>query len=176
MRKVVLYIAVSLDGFIADKNEGVSWIAGDNSDPSNQGSYNDFSNTIDTVILGYKTYNQIITELSVDKWIYDDKKTYVLTSKNITDKHNIYFKNNLIKLINDLKQDNGKNVWICGGASIVNQLRDYNLIDQYIITVVPTILGEGIKLFENKNYSLNLKLVSTKSYNGFVDLVYDVCK
>ena len=82
MRKVVIYIAMSLDGYIADKNGSVSWLGGDGSDKDNFGSYPEFIETVDTVILGYTTYNQIVTELSPDVWPYDGKATYVPTHRD----------------------------------------------------------------------------------------------
>ena len=92
MRKVISYIAMSIDCYIADKDGSVSWLSGDGSDPENGGSYNDFIGTVDTVILGYKTYNQIVTELSPEAWVYADKMRYVITHKNIkkSRKYSIY--------------------------------------------------------------------------------------
>ncbi len=70
MRKTILYIAMSLDGYIADRDGGVAWLAGDGSSPDHPGSYPRFYESIDTVILGYATYRQIVTELFPDGWIY----------------------------------------------------------------------------------------------------------
>ncbi len=84
MRKIKLYIAISLDGFIADKNGSVAFLGGDGSDEQNFGSYLDFIETIDTVILGHSTYNQIVTELSPDEWAYKGKTSYVLTHRDIS--------------------------------------------------------------------------------------------
>lgn len=171
MRKVILYIAISLDGYIADKAGGVSFLGGDDSDTENMGSYPSFIETIDTVIMGYNTYNQLVTELSPDKWVYNDKKTYVLTNKDIQSTDNIIFTNNdLQTLIEHLKLEDGKNIWICGGASIVNQALE--IIDDFCITIIPTILGDGVPLFEKHQKELKLKLISTMQYNGMVDLVY----
>ncbi len=174
MRKVILYIATSLDGYIADKNGDVNWLQGDGSDKDNMGSYPEFIDTIDTVILGYSTYNQIITELSVDSWVYAGKTTYVFTSKDIkSDNDEIIITNdNLCEFINFLRQQSGKNIWICGGANIANQLITNDLIDEYHISTIPVILGEGIKLFTT-NKNIKLKLKSTINYNGIVDLVYE---
>lgn len=66
MRKIILYVAASVDGFIADKNGGVSWLQGDDSDLQAEGTYNRFIESVDTIILGYSTYHQIVTELSPD--------------------------------------------------------------------------------------------------------------
>ena len=173
MRKIVLYIAMSLDGYIADKLGNVSWICGDGSEPKNVGSYDTFIQTVDTVILGYKTYYQIITELSPEAWPYDGKTSYVITHNNLENQENIIFCDNLYELIKNLKNKNGKDIWICGGSEIVNQLIDFNLIDKFCITIVPTILGDGIKLFKKHKEKINLKFISSQSYNGFVDLIYE---
>ena len=157
MRKIILYIAMSLDGYIADKFGGVSWLGGDGSDSKNPGSYEEFMETIDTVILGYNTYHQIITELSPDIWVYNNKMSYVITHKHFEDKDNIRFTDDLENLILKLKQEKGKDIWICGGAKIVHQLIFLNLIDEFYFTIIPTILGEGIRLFENLMLSLSSK-------------------
>lgn len=174
MKKVVLYIAMSLDGYIADKNRGVGWLAGDGSDRGHLGSYPDFINTIGTVILGYKTYCQIVTELSPDVWVYAGKKTYVMTHNRQKSTDEIIFTNReLSGLIRELKHEDGKDIWICGGASIVNQLLDLDLIDVFCITVIPTILGGGTALFSAHEKEFPLKLISTQNYNGMTDLVYE---
>ncbi len=172
--KVKLYIAMSLDGYVADIKSGVDFLKGDGSDEDNFGSYTEFYDSIDTVILGHNTYQQIKTELSPDEWPYEGKSSYVLTNKKIDNTDNIIFTNeDIIKLIDKLKKENGKGVWICGGANIVNQFHEKGLIDQYIISVIPTILGDGIKLFAKHDLETKLKLISTKSYNGIVDLIYE---
>lgn len=172
MRKIVIYISMSLDGYVADKNGGIGFLCGDGSDPNHAGSYPSFIETVDTVILGYTTYHQIVTELSPDEWVYKGKTTYVLTSKSIESTENIIFVNTDINdLLNTLKNTEGKDIWICGGASIVNQT--LNMADKYCITVIPTILGDGIPLFTKHQNELALSLVSSTQYNGMVDLVYE---
>jgi dihydrofolate reductase len=173
MKEVVLYIAMSLDGYIADKNGGVGWLCGDGSDTKNEGSYSGFFKTIDTVILGYKSYHQIITELSPDAWVYANKKSYVITHNKLESSDGIIFTDkNLIDLITEIKSENKKDIWICGGAAIANQLIDFDLIDRFCISVIPTILGDGIRLFGTHEKAIDLKLISTQSYNGITDLVY----
>lgn len=175
MRKVILYIAMSLDGFIADKDGGVGWLSDQDENNQNFGSYSDFIKTIDTVILGYKTYHQLVTELSSDKWFYSGMKSYVLTHKDEKNTSEIVFTTQNPKdLVLKLKEEQGKDIWICGGASIANQLIKLNLIDRYHITIIPTILGSGVRLFNDDNVDIKLKLISTENYNGMTDIVYEI--
>ncbi len=173
MRKVVLYIAMSLDGYIADKSGGVGWILGDGSAEESLGSYEEFITTVDTVILGYNTYHQITTELSPKKWVYEGMQSYVFTRKFYKNKTGITFiDDDFESFIMNLKKQSGKKIWICGGASIINQLIALDLIDEYYVTIIPTILGSGIKLFGDLKNEIKLKLELTRHYNGMVDLSY----
>ena len=81
MRKVVLFIAMSLDGYIADSKGSVEWLTGQGNDEDNIDSYSEFVKDIDTVVMGWNTYHQIVTELSPEDWVYDDFTTYVVTHK-----------------------------------------------------------------------------------------------
>lgn len=174
MRKVVLYIAMSLDGFIAEKSGGVEWLKGDGSQPDSLGSYPAFYESIDTVILGYTTYHQVVTELFPEGWIYSGKKSYVLTHKNLQSTEDIVFTDrNLKELLLDLKGEDSGDIWICGGANIIAQLLEFDLIDRFCISVIPMILGEGIPLFQNRLVQKELRLLSTYHYDGIVDLVYE---
>ncbi|WP_305768735.1 dihydrofolate reductase family protein [Candidatus Epulonipiscium viviparus] len=173
MPKVIVYIAMSLDGYIADENGGVNWLHGDGSDIKNIGSFLEFIETVDTVILGSTTYDQIVNELSPKEWAYKGKQTYVLTNKEYNSREEIIFTNqNIGMLIDNIKKKNNKNIWICGGANIISQFHNENLIDEYWITIIPIILGNGLRLFNAKNIAVNLKLLATRSYNGIVDLKY----
>lgn len=173
MRKAVLFIAMSLDGFIADSNGGVGWLHGQGSDSENIDVYSEFVKGIDTVLMGWNTYNQITTELSPAEWIYSDFTTYVFTHREMDSTEQIRFTNeNPVTLLERLKSGEGKNIWICGGANIVRQLVKADLIDQYYISVIPTLLGSGIRLFGNEGREIKLKLCSTQTYNGITDLVY----
>jgi len=165
---------MSLDGYIADPDGGVDWLGGDGSDNDNPGSYPAFIETIDTIILGYKTYHQVVTELSPGKWMYSGKKTYVLTHRRMESADEIIFTDeNLSELIERIRHSDGKDIWICGGAAIANQFLALDVIDQFCVSIIPTILGDGVRLFDKYQKDHPLKLVSTRSYNGIVDLVYE---
>ncbi|MDE6953424.1 MAG: dihydrofolate reductase family protein [Erysipelotrichales bacterium] len=171
MRKIILYIAMSLDGKIADENGNVNWLVGDDIHDTSS-TYDNFIQNIDTVIMGYNTYHQVVTELSPDTWVYKGLKTFVFTHKSLTSSYGIEFINeSIVDKIQQLKQENGKDIWICGGASIIQPLIENHLIDIYRISIIPTILGKGISLFSS--YSQNLKLIESKTINGIIELIYE---
>lgn len=174
MRKIVLYIAMSLDGYVADVNGGVSWLTGDYSDSEAAGSYPEFYETIDTVIMGWRTYHQVTTELVPGDWPYKGKQSYVITHRALENEPGICFYNgDLGELIEKLKKETGKNIWICGGAEVVQQLVKEKRIDRFCFSVIPTILGSGVRLLPTLQSEEKLKLIKTESYNGIVDLVYE---
>ena len=172
MRKAILYIAMSLDGYIADQNGGVSWLVGDGSDSGHPGSYPDFIQTVDTVVLGYRTYHQIVSELSPENWVYHGLKSYVLTHRKLASTEEISFTDQSpADLVSKLKNDSGSGIWICGGADVVNQLLESRLIDEFFISVIPTVLGGGVRLFTAER-PMDLSLLSVLHYNGIVELRY----
>ena len=154
MRKVILYIAVSLDGYIADGKGAVDWIGGHDENVEMEDTFTPFFSGVDMVIMGRKTYNQIVTE------------TYK--------KKNICFNNiDVCRFVEELKQKSVKNIWICGGAEVAQQLISNNLIDTYHLVVIPVILGGGISLFGGFTRKIDLTLVETKKYNGIVEVIYN---
>lgn len=173
MRKVSLFIAMSLDGYIADRKGGVDWLEGQGDDHEDPDAYAEFVKNIDTVLMGWNTYHQIVTELSPKEWVYNDLTTYVITHNEHVSTEKIRFTSDSpVDLVKRLKKENGKGIWICGGANLVQQLVNEDLIDCYYITVIPTLLGSGIRLFENGKQEMKLRLLRTQSYNGMTDLVY----
>lgn len=173
MRKISLFIAMSLDGYIADSRGGVDWLKGQGCDNENIDAYSEFVKNIDTIIMGWNTYYQVVIELSPQEWVYNDFTTYVITHKEHASSEKIRFVNiDPVDLAQRLKAETGKDIWVCGGANIVQQFVNENLIDCYYITVIPTLLGAGIRLFENGRHEIKLKLLRTQSYNGMTDLIY----
>lgn len=174
MRKVNLFIAMSLDGYIADAKGGVDWIAGQGNNEENIDTYSEFIKDIDTVLMGWNTYYQVTTELSPNNWVYEGMTTYVFTHQQEKSTDEIKFTDeNPVYLINKLKQQNGKDIWICGGADLIQQLIKGELVDKYYISIIPTLLGKGLRLFGESFQEQKLKLINTKNYNGIVDIVYE---
>lgn len=173
MREITLFIAMSLDGYIADKNGGVSWLGGQGNDEENIDTYAAFVKEIDTILMGWNTYRQVVTELSPTKWVYEDFTTYVITHKKCRSSERVRFTSEKpATLLKQLKTETGKGIWICGGANLIKQLVDEDLIDRYHISVIPTILGDGIRLFGSAQKEIKLKLCRTQTYNGITDLIY----
>lgn len=120
-RKTVLYIGMSLDGFIADRDGGVDWMEAAASGTGDDG-YSTFLQTVDTIVMGHTTYCQIVTGLSRGKWPYDGLQAYVITHRNGGSDQIRFTCQEPAALISRLKKESGKDIWICGGADIANQL------------------------------------------------------
>ena len=173
MKEVILFIGMSLDGYIADCNGNVDWMNGQCENEDNMDTYSDFIKGIDTVIMGWNTYHQVVTELSPTEWIYSDLTSYVITHREIPSTDNIIFtQEDPCDLVKKLKQEQGKNIWIYGGSHIIQQLMKEDFIDTYYISIIPTILGNGIPLFKTMKKELKLQLIKTQTYNGITDLIY----
>ena len=147
MTKIVLYIATSQDGFIADKNGGVDWLPQpkDNAELETVG-YIDLISRIDTILMGSNSYKQI---LGFGDWGWINKQTYVFTSKPLeSEKPCITITHNSpLELIAKLKErESRKDIWLLGGAKLAQSFEQEDLIDEIILTIVPQTLGEGITL------------------------------
>ncbi|HIR51929.1 MAG TPA: dihydrofolate reductase [Candidatus Onthovicinus excrementipullorum] len=173
MKKVTLFIAMSLDGYIADCSGGVDWLTGTGTQETD--SYGDFIQEIDTVIMGGNTYRQIITQLSPNIWPYEGMKSYVITHRGtVASRDDIYMVHQSpCDLVRQLREQDGKGIWICGGAQVVRQLMEADLIDRYHFSVMPVLLGDGIPLLVPGMRKHLLRLVRTQSYNGITDLIYE---
>lgn len=164
MGKTILYIAQSLDGYIATEDNSIEFLNKYAKHIEVINYYKKFIETIDIQVMGSKTYNEIIKQTN-GIWPYTNHISYVFTTKIKTDNEYIKFVNkDVINFVKELqKQD--KNIWIVGGSKIVKPLVQNNLIDEYVICVSENILGNGVKLFDHvKNEKLNLtKVRKTKN-------------
>ena len=170
-RKVILYIAMSLDGYIATHDNGLEFLSLVE-EKGQDYSYTDFVNSIDTVIVGRKSYDKVIS-MGLE-YPHTDKDLYIIThNPEPTVGSTKFYTGDLKELVLDLKDKKGKNIYVDGGSEIVNQLLTENLIDEFYISIIPVLLGEGISLFRDGRPDLILKLVSSKSFNkGLVQLHY----
>lgn len=173
MRKTTLFIAMSLDGYIADAKGGADWLNGQDPDAVAEDFYAEFIKTADTVLMGWNTFDQIVRELSPDEWPYSGLSTYVFTHRTLPDSKDIHFtKEDPCTLLKRLKQGEGKDIWICGGARLIEGIVQEEAINPFWITVIPVLLGGGIRLFPTLKAPQELALVDVRHSNGMVDLLY----
>ena len=170
-RQVILYIAMSLDGYIARANDDLEFLSIVEQEGQDYGYY-DFVKTVDTVILGRKTYDKIIS-MGFD-FPHTDKDSYIITKTPRPSIGSVrFYTDDLTTLVKTLKSSEGKNIYCDGGAEIVNELLKNDLIDEFIISVIPILLGNGIKLFKNDRPEQNIQLISATSFEkGLVQLHY----
>ena len=172
MRQAILYIAMSLDGYIADMHGGVGWLPAVEDAPAAD-SYDAFVRSVDTVVMGWNTYRQLVTELSPGTWVYADLTSYVITHRSCDDREGIRFTDRSpCELLRALRKEKGRDIWICGGASLAQQLMKENLIDVYRVSVIPVILGNGIRLFGELEQSIPLCPLAAENRGGFTELIY----
>lgn len=174
MKKIKLYIAASLDGYIARPDGDLDWLM-EFSNPSKEDyGYKDFFESVDTVIMGGRTYRDIICMDVV--WPYTDKTTYVVTRNPIMVKENInLITKNIIETIHQLREENGKDIWLVGGGELITMLLNQDLVNEMIITYIPVILGNGIPLFPNNPKESKWNLVENKGYkNGVLQVQYKI--
>jgi len=170
-RKVILYIATSLDGYIATKNENLDFLSLVEQEGEDYG-YADFIKTVDTVIVGRKSYDKVLS-MGFD-FPHADKKSYIITRTPKPPIGNIqFYTENLEALILKLKEKDGQNIFVDGGAEIVNLMMNDNLIDVFCVSIIPVLLGDGIRLFQDNRPELQLKFVRSETFkSGLVQIWY----
>ncbi len=172
-RKVILYIATSLDGYIAGPNDDLSFLKLVQTEGEDYG-YSEFYKTVDTVIMGRKTFDWVTKEIS--GLPHPNKKTYIITRTKRQDIGNTkFYTGNLKYLVLKLKNKKGKNIFCDGGAEIIHELLQDKLVDELIISIVPLLLGKGTRLFKDGRSLQKLSHISTKSFpKGLIQIHYSI--
>lgn len=174
MRKLTVYIASSLDGYIAKPNDDLSFLKLVEKEGEDYG-YEEFISTIDTIILGRKTYDWVLKEIGPSYYDNGKRSVYVITRTERPRVGNTtFFTGDLTKLIQQLKaESSSQNIYCDGGAEIINELLKNDLIDEFIISLVPVFVGDGIRLFKEGRPEQQLELVNAKTYDtGLVQVHY----
>lgn len=175
MRQVILYIAMSLDGYIATPDGSVSFLDDFHDETVGDYGYQDFISTIDTCLMGSNTYKAILG-FGIP-WPYEDQETYVITSNpqlTIESPKTKALTDNSIEMIKQLKEVvSGSDIWLVGGGQLVHSVLNEDLLDQMIISIIPKLLGEGIRLFPETNLPSAWELVDQKTFKtGIIVLTY----
>ncbi len=170
MSQIVIYVAVSADGFIATPDGGVAWLE---AFPAQDVGYDEFFATVGTVVLGRATYEQV---LGFGPWPYAEKRGVVLSSRPLeglpagVEVH----AGDVRELATELRRD-PRDTWLVGGAQVFSAFLDAHAVDRLELYVAPVLLGGGIPLFAPSARVRSLTLVGTERFeNGLVRLAYEV--
>lgn len=172
-RKVVVYIAQSLDGYIASETDDLTWLSMVEV-PGEDYGYSVFIGSVDTVIMGRRTYEKV--KDFGEHFIHEGRKCYVV-SKTIegSDRNVEYYGGDLRELVLKLKGQPGKDIFVDGGGETIRSLRDEDLIDEYVVSIIPIMLGRGIRLFPETGRAMRsvLLMEDCKTFpSGLVQLKY----
>lgn len=171
MAHVILYTAVSLDGYIARADGSVEWLSEYDSDGEDF-DYVDFYRSIDCLVMGANTYRQV---RSFGEWPYAGKKTFVFSSQESpAGSIDVEFVSGRVRpVLKRIETLRFKKIWLVGGRKLVWSFCEEALIDEFILTIIPILLGEGIPLFSPGCDEVNLQLIQTRKYpGGLVQLHY----
>jgi dihydrofolate reductase len=189
MRKVKVFIAQSVDGYIADWDGGLDFLKiveplaidegedgltyGESAAEPEDYGYADFMRDVDTIIIGRKTYD-VVCSFDIP-FPHTGKECYVWSRTRTGSDGNVtYYGGDVAELVKELKSKEGGTIYIEGGGELIRELRNHNLIDEYIISVIPAFVGEGVPLFlPSSRVKVELELVSSRRFeSGLVQLKY----
>ncbi len=167
-RTVSCYIAMSLDGYIARKNDSLDWLY--KVEVEGDVGYADFIETIDTVVMGRRTYDWLMEETK-GEYPYMDKKTYVFSrSASGANEHVRFTAEAVAEFVERLQQEPGKGIWVVGGGKLLHDFLKEQLIDEWIISIAPVLIGDGIPLFSAMDIETEFTLVSAKQFGQFTQM------
>lgn len=176
--KISVFIATSLDGYIAKKNGDIDWLVKFNpptgADEDKDCGFSKFFSGIDVLIMGRNTY-EVVSRF--DAWPYQGKRVVVLSSTltSVCEQAEL-FTGDITHLVEKLHADGIKHIYVDGGVT-VSQFLNAGLVDQLIISLIPVVLGSGIPLFSEINNDKWCRLISSKPYsNGLMQLQYEIVK
>jgi len=169
--EIVYYVACSLDGYIATTEGSVDWLESFDGGGEYYG-YEEFNQSIDALVMGSGSYEFVLQH---GDWPYADKPCWVFTSRSMPVAHpSVTLTQEDPGLVVDSLRERGfRKIWLVGGGALAGSFSAQNLITEYMITIIPVLLGEGIRLFEGTPGTHTLSLVDSKRYSdGVVQLVH----
>ena len=180
--RVTIHMAASLDGFIARKDGSVDWLEtsdefvdGDTMDPD---FVEAFLKTIDCYVMGSRTYETALRfEAQGLGWSYGDKPTFVLTSRELPRTRDTveFYSGDLAQFVNGRLRPTFRSTWIVGGGVVSAACLRLGLADEVRYSILPVVIGDGIRFFENLDRDIALHLAEVKAYkSGMVELLYEV--
>lgn len=174
MTQVQLFIATTIDGFIARENGSLDWLFNLSNPNQIDHGYGDFISGIDTVVMGRKTYDDVLG-FGIE-WPYNNCTSYVVTNNSnfSVSTGNTFVLNELNKdSVEQLRSKSLANIWVVGGGEIITQFLNFEEIDEMTLSIIPVILGEGIRLFPGAPKESEFELIRTEAFEtGVVNLKY----
>lgn len=168
MRKVVFYGAISLDGFLSDENDSLQWLF--ETDLAQTSTYESFEKQVDTVVMGYVTYQEA-KKMVGDAPFYPGKNKIIFSRTQKEDlKDTKFIAGDIVDILDSLKKQAGETIWIVGGGNILKPLLEENMIDEYWIQIAPVLLRKGKRLFEEGNYNYRLEFIESTQMGELTEL------
>jgi len=173
-RKIVVNIAMSADGYVARSDGSLEWLT-KRSAPKSFYGLPKFSRSIDAKILGRKTFDlslQMGASFSVNDvhYVFSRRPAPASVPAGVQ-----FVTESISAFAERLRKQAGKNIWMMGGGEIIGSFLDEHVIDEFIITVVPTFIGEGIPLIAPRHREVALRLLSLRRFSdGVVQFHYEV--
>lgn len=179
------YVATSLDGFIAEPDDGLDWLTGyegsydgPGAEPM-KGSYDRFYDGVGAMVSGSTTYEWVLRH--IEEWPYAGKPFWVLTTRELAapagGNADVRLTRGSVREIHPEVVDaaGDRNVWVVGGGNVASQYADAGLLDEVIATVVPVVLGSGKPLFDRRLHGGAMRLTGTRAFDtGMVELRYSI--
>ena len=179
--KLTIHMVSSLDGFIAKKDNSVSWF--ETADYYEKGveapDVEGFLKTIDCYVMGSRTYEHALELSKTYGWVYGDVPTIVVSQRNLLiERTNIsIYSGELNQLVHEQLKPNYKNVWLVGGALLAKAFIRLNLADEIRMSILPIILGDGMPFFDHIGQEQTLHLKDVTAYkSGMIELCYEIKK
>src|SRR5947199_10480276 len=180
--RITIHMVASLDGFIARKDGSVDWLetsdefaGGDTLDPK---FVETFLKMIDCYVMGSRTYETALNfEAKGFGWAYGDKPTFVLTSRELPRTRNTveFYSGDLAQFVNEHLRPRFRSIWFVGGGAVSGECLRLGLADEVRYSILPILVGDGIRFFEELDKDIALHLVEVKAYkSGMVELCYEV--
>lgn len=173
MRKLSLFIATSLDGYIAKPNDDLRFLKLVEKEGEDYG-YAEFTTTIDTIIIGRKTYDYVGREIGSSHYDNGQRDVYVITrTERPGEGRTIFYTGSLTELVRRLKNESGKNIYCDGGAEVIDELLHQDLVDEMTISIIPILIGNGTRLFKDGRPEQKLELLDVKAFDtGLAQVKY----
>jgi dihydrofolate reductase len=185
MARAVYYAACSLDGYIADPDDGIDWLTGyqgsfdDPAAEPMEGSYDRFYEGVGALVMGSVTYRWLLEH--VETWPYSGEPVWVLSSRDLPRPEGEDVDVRVVEapvtaLYDEMTEAAGeRDLWVVGGGNVASQFTDEGLLDELIVTLVPVVLGEGKPLFDRRLPGGPMRLLGARSFDtGMVELRYAV--